>query len=158
MPKLTDDDWAIIESIPGYMSREECDWLASLASSVRSWTEIGVYAGRSMLATGLHLQRNGMLQLVDIAVQPQFKDAIAILELRRPDVCWGLSPEGNPREARKVAVRTEVVFIDGNHEHPAVVGDIQAWGPRCRTLCGHDITFPRVARIPSSETSRRFSL
>jgi hypothetical protein len=134
---ITDADWKAIDSIPGYMSRDECDWLATLAVSVSSWTEIGVYAGRSMFAVGLYLPPCARLQLVDPKFQAGFNAVLTELKGRRTGLdvrVW----ECDSTHAAGLMSESDVVFVDGSHDYADVCDDIRSWKPKCSTLCGHD--------------------
>ncbi len=50
-----------------------------------------------------------------------------------------LNTSGLPSvEAAKELADTDVTFIDAGHDLTSVRADILAWGPKCKTLCGHD--------------------
>jgi hypothetical protein len=133
--------------IPGETSKDDCEWLASLAAKVSSWTEIGVYAGRSMLAVALALPPHSLLQLVDIKFHPQFQRSRHILSIQRPDLKVVVSECSSPLAALTLR-DTDVVFVDGDHSYQGVCDDIKAWGQKCRILCGHDYLqkFPGVVQ------------
>lgn len=131
------NDWAWIDSITGWMTEWECQWLALMASTVCSWTEIGTFNGRSTMAVGLGLRKYSRLQLVDCCFGPLFKNNYKILKQRRPDLNI-IRAECNSDYAAKYLYNTEVVFLDGDHYYPSILNDIKIWRHKCVTLCGHD--------------------
>lgn len=135
---ITNEDWARIDSIIGWMTEPEAQWLALMASTVCSWTEVGTNNGRSMLATGLGLRSHARLQVVDISMDPpQFWETCRYLKSRRPDLSIIIA-ECSSVDAAKWLLDTHVVFLDGDHTFDAVVTDIRTWRKKCVALCGHD--------------------
>lgn len=130
-------------AIPGFMSRQELEWLAATAATVESWTEIGGFIGRSMLAVGLALPRAARLQVVDYRLGDYQRAGQTLLttyeELveQRPDLRIAMV-RAPSREAAKMLRQSDVVFIDGGHSRESVSQDIAAWRDKCRVLCGHD--------------------
>ncbi|WP_197441425.1 class I SAM-dependent methyltransferase [Thalassoglobus neptunius] len=125
------------------MSRLECEWLAGIAATVNSWTELGAYCGRSMLCVGLHLPKKATLQVVDISLgtvsragQTLFTTFVELRQ-KRPDLNIVLARMDSVAAA-ELLKDSEVVFVDANHNYENVVNDITAWRSKCRILCGHD--------------------
>lgn len=149
---MDDDMWNLIDSVPGWMDREECEYLQSVAKDCWSWTEVGVYCGRSALAVALALPWAATLQLVEKAmtvseglhrdidaqkVRDTLPLTLQLISKMRPDLdvagIWLPSVE-----ASKVAADSDCVFIDADHSYASVRDDILAWAPKCTILMGHD--------------------
>ena len=137
------NNWDEIDRIAGYMSRPECEWLASTASKVYSWTELGGYCGRSIMAVALHLPKGASLRVVDLylgqcmaAGQTLFTTYNEITQ-KRPDLTWILVRMDSARAA-EVLPETEVCFVDASHAYENVKADILAWQSKSDILCGHD--------------------
>lgn len=165
MNRMTAEDAFIIaKNIQGWMRREELEWLFELARKQGehvSWTEVGSWKGRSLVASGLGLSESSHLQAVESFtgspespgthsevdfpmpwVEKHLKLAVELLRAFRPHLeVWidkGLSV--NVAKTIKNGSR-DVVFIDGAHNEKAVVEDIEVWQPKVRKggiLCGHD--------------------
>lgn len=134
---LSEEHWALIDSIHGWMSRPECEWIAETAAKMNSWTEVGVNCGRSALCTGLYLRQEAWLQLVDSQFPWPFVETWHLLRGHRPDLRIVIA-ECDSLVAAKHLPYTEAVFIDGDHSRSSVEADIAAWRPKCSLLCGHD--------------------
>ncbi len=151
------------EKIHGWMGRNELAWLQAKAAGLQAddvWVEIGCWAGRSLTCVGMSLPPRAKLYAVDpvvgVPTLPDDKTSIAynsLLEvvdrLRRltnVDVQFLEMP--SVEAARLLCDGScAVVFIDGNHEHDAVLSDIEAWLPKMRPnglICGHDGTREEV--------------
>ena len=137
-------DWQAIDRVPGYMSRRECEWLADTASVVKSWTELGAYCGRSMLCVGLHLPTGASLRVVDRCLGTILRAGQTLfttyteLQQQRADLEIILACTDSAKAAQ-VLPDSDVVFVDAAHSYQHVAADIQAWRPKCRHLCGHDL-------------------
>jgi len=129
--------WNYIDNIPGWMGRKECEWLAGLAKTVNSWTEVGTYCGRSMAAVGLCLRFGSCLHVVDAQLQREFYTTRKWILEHRPDLHI-VTLELPSIKAAKVVKDTDVVFIDADHQYQSVHDDILAWQGKCKVLCGHD--------------------
>ena len=134
---ISEANWALIDSVHGWMSRPECEWIAETAARMDSWTEVGVNCGRSALCAGLHLRPEGWLCLVDSRFPWPFVETWRLLRGHRPDLRIVIA-ECDSLVAAKHLPYTEAVFVDGDHSRAAVEADIAAWRPKCRLLCGHD--------------------
>ena len=121
----------------GQMEQYQLRWLQDQAASVTSWTEVGVYCGRSALAVGLALPSGSLLQLVDIDFQPDFYPNLDWLLKRRPNLRVTLCRTTSV-ESAKMLLNTDGVFIDDNHTYEGVYASILAWQSKCKILCGHD--------------------
>lgn len=121
----------------GMMSEDELTWIAETVSGVKSWTEVGVYCGRSALAAALSLPPGGLLQLVDVDFRTRFYPNLEWILRRRHDITVTLCSAPSV-DAAKLLPETEGVFIDDNHTYAGVHDSITAWQGRCRILCGHD--------------------
>ena len=147
-------DWEAIDRIPGYMTRDECEWLAGIAKTAQSWTELGAYCGRSMLCVGLHLPRGASLRIVDSCLgfilragQTLFTTYLE-LQQQRSDLDIILVKMDSSKSA-EILPDSDVVFVDAGHNYEQVSADIAAWKPKCRRLCGHDFNrhgWPDVVR------------
>jgi hypothetical protein len=130
-----------------------------MATTVCSWTELGVNNGRSMLGVGLGLRKNGLLQLVDRDFPRGFWDNWRWLRNRRPDLRIVIA-ECDSVEAARYLSGTHVVFVDADHETESVVRDIAAWRGKCVTLCGHDyqpLPYPKGHQEVIDAVDRCFS-
>lgn len=143
--------WECAVGIPGQTAREELQWLAKLARGSDSWTELGAFCGRSMLAVGLSLRNGALLQIVDHRLGDWMRrgitlwDTYAELTQQRPDLRITLH-RGNSAESALRLARTRVVFVDAAHDYESVLADVAAWKDRCRILCGHDYDRDDVQR------------
>ena len=122
---------------PGMMHRDELEWIAKTVSNLNSWTELGVYCGRSALAAGLSLPPNGLLQLVDIEFRSRFFPTLEWLLKQRPNLKVTICSLPSV-EASTLLQETDGVFVDDSHDYDSVCNSIKAWKNRCKILCGHD--------------------
>lgn len=154
---MTDREWELLDAVPGWMGRAELEWLSERAARAASWTEVGVYCGRSLLAVGLALPVGTLLQAVDLAFNWGLATLAGLVgnwQDLNLDECRRWLPrnlakirEGGVRvvtsgltsvEAAAQLAPTEVVFLDADHRYENVKADIVAWKPKARILAGHD--------------------
>ncbi len=126
-----------LKEIPGFMWDDELEWIAKTAATVKSWTEVGVYCGKSAFTAGMALPPGGLLQLVDIDFRSRFYPHLEWFLRKRPDVAITLC-SATSVEAAKILPKTERVFIDDYHAYPDVLASIKAWQNRCQIIYGHD--------------------
>ena len=137
-------EWQAIDRIPGFMSKAECEWLADQASNVYSWTELGVYCGRSALCVALHLPKNARLTVVDYRLGlgteagQSWLTTYQQIATRRPDLTV-ISVKADSADAAAWLPDSDVVFIDAGHTAEQVSRDITAWQGKCNLICGHDL-------------------
>lgn len=134
---LTSDEEYYLSETVGQMPNTHLNWLQAQARTVTSWTELGVYCGRSALAIGLALPPGSLLQLVDVCFQPRFYPSLAWLLRHRPTLRVTLC-QNRSVEAAKFLSDTDVVFVDDNHSYESVFASVLAWQNKCKILCGHD--------------------
>jgi hypothetical protein len=145
------------DHIEGWMSEEELDWLYATAATMESVAEIGCWKGRSTFA--LLSGCKGKVYAVDHwqgtnpgqERRPHFTETevgIDVFQIFLTNVghfpnlfCVGApSPDG-----AALIPRVLMVFIDGDHEYPFVVADLDAWIPKAtKLICGHDFDYPPV--------------
>lgn len=159
--------WA--ESVPGWMSINELEWLASRAAELKAgerWVEIGTWKGRSFSSVALAVPDGCTVLAVDhwngsigeqntfhadaeVACVEFFKTYFAIKEMRSKTDLY-FNAIGSLAAARIFPDRSlATVFLDGSHDYESVKADILAWLPKLRKgglLCGHDATMPGVQR------------
>lgn len=134
---MTGEEWERVLEHPGQMPEADLRWLIETAETASSWTEVGVFAGRSAMAVGLSLPKRARLQLVDICFQPMFGSAVRFIVGARPGLVLTIV-QATSVEAAKVLPDTDVVFIDDDHSYEGCKASIAAWKDKCRVLCGHD--------------------
>jgi len=122
---------------PGMMSEEELVWIAETVANVSSWTEVGVYCGRSATAAALALPPGGLLQLVDIDFRSRFYPNLEWILRVCPDIGITLCSATSVK-ASDILSNTDGVFIDDLHTYEGVSASIKAWQDRCRIVSGHD--------------------
>lgn len=137
MANLSNAEWEKVLATNGMMVEADLRWLIKTAAGVPSWTEVGVYCGRSALAVGLALPPRSLLQLVEIDFRPGFYANIGWLLKARPGLVVTIC-ETTSVEAAKVLPDTEVAFVDDDHTYEGVKASVAAWERKCRILCGHD--------------------
>lgn len=126
------------DGILGWFTPAEGQWYAQAAERVTAGRilEVGVYDGLSLsyIRHTIHTQKNTIIG-VDIVLRPA-------LVARAAE--WGVQLQ---QANSVVASQTyppghfDLVFIDADHEYPAVKQDIECWLPLVRpggTLAGHD--------------------
>ena len=150
-----------IDHIQGWLAPREAWELHELAREAAERTngsalvvEIGSWRGRSTVAIALGLKAGGGGRL--ITIDPQIDS-----EERHQEVLSNLQKHGVADLAEVVRdysqnVRhlvedgtVDVLFIDGNHDYPAVSRDLQMWGPSVRSggeLALNDPYWPGVRR------------
>ena len=129
--------------VPGLTKEPELEFICSFARKVQSWTEIGCYCGRSFLAVGLELPKDGFLQAIDRRMglmnrvgQSLLTSYVHLAEVRG-DLRIALL-KMDSYECEPYAASTEAVFIDGSHEYKWVARDIGIWKRKAKLLLGHD--------------------
>jgi len=148
-PVISDLEYALIDSVPGWMNRGECERLAGIASCAKTWLEIGTHAGRSLLSAALHLAENGTAYAIDPSFDTEWLSvALSYLQQLRPDVSV-VQYQCTSSQASKLSSvprLVDVVFVDGDHEYNGCQHDISIWKHRCKFMCGHDCFAPGVVR------------
>lgn len=167
-----DYDWAHVDTIPGWFSGDEADWLASAVagSGPGGFVEVGSFCGRSSYVIARSLPHRGFLWCIDPWMYPSTESGIAfgpdqfkaVHGIDTPKLRFDLNMADfedsydaivgtSPEAAKDVANNLELVFLDGNHGEMSVMRDLLAWFPKLRKggiLCGHDYDnpgFPGVA-------------
>lgn len=139
MVELNSGDQQKISEISGLMRDEELQWIVNAASRVNSWTEVGVYHGKSAFAVGLCLPSNSLLQLVDTNFCPEFYKHLEWFLSRRPDLAITIT-SAKSEDAARFLRDTDGVFIDDDHTYEGVCTSVRAWRNKCHLFCGHDYT------------------
>jgi predicted O-methyltransferase YrrM len=138
----------------GWMSEGELRWLAEAASRCRLIVEIGSWAGRSACALGAHTR--GVVFCVDTweralvhangaVIEPTLFNEFCRNTTGLPVIPVMTDSLTAAKWFLDSGVRADMIFIDANHEGPAVHADIMAWRPLLAdggTFCGHDYAFP----------------
>ena len=130
-------------NIDGWMSKEELAFLHDVAGNMKDIVELGSYRGKSTVALASNC--GGTVTAVD-----QWKPCYGIKgedwEEIYKDFQKNIKEYDNIRvikndtvKASKRHKKVDMVFIDADHRHEAVVKDINAWLPKTKKLiCGHD--------------------
>lgn len=139
--------------VNGWMEPQELEYLASAASKSKRIVEIGSWAGRSATAIASHTP--GCLWCVDTWERALVHYNGAVLEptlfsefLQNtaglpivPVMTDSLTAAGWMKAA---GMTFDMIFIDADHQAPAVRADILAWRELLADggiLCGHDYEF-----------------
>jgi predicted O-methyltransferase YrrM len=166
-PQRTDPDLDLVESVEGWLAREEAGLLAELASRVarnQSVVEIGNYRGRSTVALALGATRGHGAQVYTIDPHVEFvgprggcfgraDQAHLYANLTRAGVGAQVSVVG--LDSRSVAASWSagpigLLFVDGDHRYEAVRADYDAWEPHLApgaAVAFDDCDFTDVARL-----------
>jgi hypothetical protein len=142
------------EDVLGFMTPAELWWLHDTATRMTSVIEIGSFCGRSTsaLAAGCpgtvyaidHFKGSPEHQPLVHRVNP--REEFAKVLVQYPNITL-LEGESTALAAKYPDLRADLVFIDGAHDFPAVLADLQAWAPRARrVVCGHDGHYSSVAK------------
>ena len=154
--------------VPGWMERDELQWLAEQAQAAPLVVEVGAWQGRSTRALADHcpgvvyavdprggptLNENGtpypLVTDVFDAFRAHLRDHLdtgRVIAVREP------AGTALPRLASQLGRVADSIFIDGDHRYAACAGDIAAALPLLKAggiLAGHDFTntaWPGVAR------------
>lgn len=144
--------------VPGQMWPRELCWLYDTVSQSTSHVEVGVYCGRSLMASVAGMRPGSLALAVDLehTETSWVRDVLSatIREIARCNTEIEIQTEfSNSIQAARSAMqhgkRFDSVFIDGDHEYESVVADITEWKPLVLPggiLCGHDYStaFPGV--------------
>ena len=166
-PQPLDSDLEIVESVEGWLAREEACLLGELASRVarnQSIVEIGNYRGRSTVALALGATRGLGAQVYTIDPHVEFvgprggrfgraDQAHLYANLVRTGVGAQVSVVG--LDSRAVAASWSagpigLLFVDGDHRYEAVRADYDAWEPHLApgaAVAFDDCDFIDVARL-----------
>lgn len=137
-------------SIEGWMTKAELNWLYETAKEMDSIVEVGSWKGRSTHA--LLSGCKGTVYAVDTwkgskdeqdgphveatvhEILPQFKENLK--EFKNLEIAEMESVEA-AKQFEDGSI--DMVFIDGAHDYKSVKEDIEAWMPKAKKLiCGHD--------------------
>lgn len=149
------------ESIPGFFWFQECyDRLLKTLPTNRPsvWVELGSFQGRSMAWLGVEVVNRRLdvrLHAVDSFVGwpgvPQGEDLRArfqanLAPIRDSVTVWAMTTLEAAAHFPDESV--DVVFVDADHEYPAVKADILTWWPKLRPggfMAGDDFQMKPVA-------------
>jgi predicted O-methyltransferase YrrM len=139
-------------NISGWMSMEELNWLYEKASEMETIVEIGSWMGRSTHA--ILSGCKGKVYAVDhFHGSPSERDGAHsaaktenIYDAFLKNV--GMFPNLTVIQLDAIEAAShfedkeiDMIFLDADHEYPAVKNFIEAWFPKCKKLfCGHDIS------------------
>jgi len=142
------------QNIEGWMSQEELEWLYQKAKAMKKIVEVGSWMGRSTHA--LLSGCPGKVYAVDHfkGSPSENKKGGAHARAIKEDIHALFQKNVGHFEnlvvmkmESKVAAEffkekeADMVFLDPDHEYPAIKEIMETWLPKCRKLfCGHDIT------------------
>lgn len=139
-------------AIPGWMWPVELGWLYDAMKESRRHAEIGVFCGRSLLATAAGMRLKSAIWAIDslqnCPAGPEWTRSVLrattslidsktnatteIMEMDSISAC---------RELHGRGIKLDSIFIDGCHEYAECKADIDAWTPLVRQgglIAGHD--------------------
>lgn len=139
--------------IPGYMSEEELEYLASVAAKCKVIVEVGSLHGRSTVAFAENCP-DGVVFAVDtfsgdLVTNEKFDPEIFSKFVENTKDFGNILPlpVSSMRAARlllSAGIKADAVFLDGDHNADALGKDIIAWSKVLKDgaiLCGHDYGF-----------------
>ena len=161
----------IAETIDGWMTRRELEWLFETARTVPpggTWVELGTWKGRSFFAVAMGLPLRSRLVAVDsftraTAALPSaptmdwvwdhFLAVLRGVQKLREDLALLVLRSDTASASQLFADRSvDVMFFDADHSRDGLARDIDAWLPKLKSgglLCGHDYNpgFPAVVEL-----------
>jgi hypothetical protein len=160
--------------IQGWMSDEELIWLFNTARNQpapATWIELGVFCGRSLMATGLGLPPGSTLIGVDNFMGPPPSHDVGL-----QDICWiagrtvDLLQKMRPDLTVQIVVSdvldavskipesfADVIFFDADHSYESLSDQINRWEPKLKDgglLCGHDYLPQEWPGVEQAVTAR----
>jgi hypothetical protein len=163
------------EAIPGWMDRDELEWLAEQAAQASTIVEVGCWCGRSTRA--MADATAGKIWCVDpwtgtqepVTVQTRKGDLLSLHKVIKLKVfaafVENMAAELTTGRVQVLPTRSlfavhilrhlapfDFVFLDGDHAYASVAGEIEAFRPLVRAggvLAGHDYgndKWPQVSR------------
>lgn len=169
----------IAETIDGWMTRRELEWLFDTARTVppgATWVELGTWKGRSFFTVAMGLPLRSRLVAVDsfaraTAALPSVPTTdwvwdhfVAVLhgvQKLREDLALLVQRSDTASAGHLFADRSvDVIFFDADHSRDGLAQDIDAWLPKLKPgglLCGHDYNpgFPSVVALIDQRFPRR---
>ena len=148
-------DISYAETISGWMSPSELEYLASLAERSRYILEVGSWRGRSTSCLAANTRGPGLVVAVDtwrgsVEHQAELKGKPVsgvwfdfMANVAPFDNVWPV-PMNSLKAAQVISMspmRFDLIFIDASHDYESVKADIVAWLPLLAPggiLCGHD--------------------
>jgi len=135
--------------VPGQTWPVELGWLYDNISLSQYHAEIGVYCGRSLLASCAGMRKGSGVVVVDDESEWGNKDWTRTVQQATidllPDHIWVekilMHSVDAARECQRKGLKFDSVFIDGNHHYAECKADIQAWMALLKSgglICGHD--------------------
>jgi predicted O-methyltransferase YrrM len=137
----------------GWMSEAELVWLAEAASRSSRIVEIGSWAGRSACALGANTRgavfcvdtwERALVHANGAAIEPTLFNEFCRNTTGLPVIPVMTDSLTAAKWFLDSGIKADMIFIDANHEGPAVAADIMAWRPLLAeggTFCGHDYGF-----------------
>jgi hypothetical protein len=152
----------------GQTALHELQWLQQQVSQLSpgaAWADVGVWCGRSLLATSLALPADSTLYAIDLWSGEMergvpnfdpcpdwsynaFLNTARLIAQQRPDVKLEVRRQLTVEALGKLADDSlDGGFIDASHKRPEVEADIDALYPKIKPgglICGHDFDLPGV--------------
>jgi hypothetical protein len=162
---------ATAETIDGWSTRRELEWLFQTARSLPSggiWVELGVWKGRSFFTVAMGLRHGSKLIAVDSFtpevtslpfvpsrgwVRDHFQAVLTCVQRLREDLEIEVLSLDTAAAGGLVSKNSvDVVYFDADHSKQGLARDFDAWIPKVKRdglLSGHDysIGFPGVIEI-----------
>lgn len=123
---------------------------------VKRYLEIGSKNGGSLWRMAQKLDKGSRLVSVDLphgdtsfkVTLPNLQDCVDRLNKEGYDAHLIVGDSTDPEVVEKARVLGpfDVVFIDGNHTRPFIEKDFANYGPMCRMVAFHDISYHRDVR------------
>lgn len=166
-----DTTLATADTIHGWTTRRELEWLFHTARSIRSggvWVELGVWKGRSFFTVAMGLPRGSSLVAIDSFtpavtalpfvpsqnwVRDHFRAVLSAVESLRKDLRIEVVALDTAKAGHLFSdASADVVFFDADHSREGFGRDLVAWLPKVKAtglLCGHDYSdgFPGVVEL-----------
>jgi hypothetical protein len=161
----------IADTIHGWMTRPELQWLFETARSITPdavWVELGLWKGRSFFTVAMGLRHGSSLTGVDSFtpvhtilpfvptrdwVRDHFRVVLSAVERLRPDLHAEIVRHDTAVASSLFGeASVDAVFFDADHSRDGLARDIDAWLPKAKPgglLCGHDYSdgFPDVMQL-----------